>query len=548
MTKNLAEEMQRTARQALAGLQPSPQGEEAGGLPARRLLAAFFRARYLVFGTTLFGILIGTFMAITTPNNYVSTGKFLFTSSGAESRVLDPTQAKETSQETIATGAAYILNSDDLLTRVIKRLGPARILAPYQPGDQGASGARALFLSIQRDWNATKEEEQTEEEALKRLQKTIFVERPRFTDVLIATCNANNAELAQEVLATYMDEAVKWHIEKYDDQKAYDDAKRTYEDSIEALDKAQRAMREFLERQANTAQFDETKRRIQLDEIQAQSRVSSLEEDLLIKSSLLEQIDKRLADPNVLPPTVVRKVRQSVSTEELAELRTRLADTRILLREKKNLLNNQQDPDIVALERKIEFIRQAIEDVTKGSKDAELVETVEDNKLYLAAREEHDKLQRELWSLDAQVKQARALHKEKHDELKRMLELEPQYETLRNAHVIAEENKSASQLNWNAAQQKRALGLGNYSSLKPIQEASLPLEKEGPNRGKLLIGGFFVGLFLGLGIVVLRALPDSVVRTRDDLESIEGLAVIGVMPRLDRVNLRRHLSLRERGW
>lgn len=548
MTKNLAEEMQRTARQALAGLQPSPHGEEAGGLPTKRLIAAFFRARYLVFGTTLFGVLIGTFMAITTPNNYVSTGKFLFTSSGAESRVLDPTQTKETSQETIATGAAYILNSDDLLTRVIKRLGPARILAPYQPGDRGATGARALFLSIQRDWNAIKEEEQTEEEALKRLQKTILVERPRFTDVLIATCNANDAALAQEVLATYMDEAIKWHIEKYDDQKAYDGAQKSYEDSIVALDNAQRAMREFLERKANVAQFDETKRRLQLDEIQAQSRVSTLEEDLHIKSSLLEQIDRQLTDPATLPPTVVRKVRQSVSSEELSELRTRLADTRILLREKKNTLSNQQDLDIVALERKIEFIRQAIEDVTKGSKDAEWVEIVEDNKLYLAAREERDKLQRELWSLDVQVKQARSLHGEKHAELRRILDLEPEYETLRNTVVLAEENKNASQLNWNAAQQKRALGLGNYSSLKPIQEASLPLEKEGPNRGKLLIGGLFVGLFLGLGIVVLRALPDSVVRTRDDLESIEGLAVIGVMPRLDRVNLRRHLALRERGW
>ncbi|MFT4516374.1 MAG: hypothetical protein ACI89X_002511 [Planctomycetota bacterium] len=42
MTKNLSQEMQRNARQPLAGLTPHSQGEEAGGLPVRRLVAAFF--------------------------------------------------------------------------------------------------------------------------------------------------------------------------------------------------------------------------------------------------------------------------------------------------------------------------------------------------------------------------------------------------------------------------------------------------------------------------------------------------------------------------
>ena len=548
MTKNLSDEMQRTARQALAGLQPVAQGEEVGGLPARRLLAAFFRARYLVIGTTLLGLLAGTFMAITTPNNYVSAGKFLFTSSGAESRVLDPTQAKETSQETIATGAAYILNSDDLFRRVVDRLGPARILQPYQPDSAGSSGMKALFFKIQRDWNAIAEANWNDDEALKRLQKTIFVERPRYTDVLIATCNANNAELAQEILATYMDEAIKWHIEKYDDQKAYDEAKEAYEQSRVALENVQREMREFLERKALVAQFDEHMRRVQLDEIAAQSRLSGLEEDIKIKRSLLEQIKQQLADPEKLPPTKTRKVRVSVSREEVTELRTRLVEERIRLTELQNLLRDPDDPQIAAQQRKIELLRKTIEDIGKENRDAKLVDEVYDNQQYIDAITDRDRFERDLWSLEAQVEQARDLHEEKVAELRRMLDLEPEYEALRNRVVLCEENREASQLNWHAAQQKRTLGLGNYSTLKPIQAASMPLEKEGPNRGKLLISGLLVGLFFGLGLVVLRALPDRVVRTRDDLEEIEGLAVIGVMPRLDRVNLKRHLSLLEQGW
>jgi capsular polysaccharide biosynthesis protein len=84
--------------------------------------------------------------------------------------------------------------------------------------------------------------------------------------------------------------------------------------------------------------------------------------------------------------------------------------------------------------------------------------------------------------------------------------------------------------------------------LKRIQEPSFPLEKEGPNRSRIVLASLFVGLFAGFAFVILRTLPDDVVRTRDDLERIEGLAVIGIMPRLDAKNLRRHVSLREQGW
>ena len=117
MSKNITDELQQTARQALVSMHPARQGNEPGGLPFRRLLAAVFRARYLVFGTTLFGILVGTFLAITTANSYVSTGKFLFTASGAEATRVDPNRAIETSQETIGTAATYILSTDDLLRR-----------------------------------------------------------------------------------------------------------------------------------------------------------------------------------------------------------------------------------------------------------------------------------------------------------------------------------------------------------------------------------------------------------------------------------------------
>lgn len=548
MTKNLSEEMQRNARQALAGLTPSSQGDEAGGLPVRRLVAAFFRARYLVFGTTLFGVLIGMFLAITTSNTYVSTGKFLFTSSGAESRQLDPTQAKETSQETIATGAAYILNSDDLLMRVVEELTPQRILQPYQPTGEGQGSAKELFFKIQRDWNAVDESNMTVEEALKRLQKTITVTRPQFTDVLIATCDANNPQLAQEILATYMDKAVEWHIEKYEDKDAYEAAKKASEQSFNDYNAAQRAMREFLERKARVTSFDEHKQAITLEEIENASRLKGLKDDLTFKTEQKLRIENLLKDEEKLPPTIKRRVRQSIATELTTELRSQLAAAYIKLSSLRRQFVDPNAREIASQQKLIEDIKASLENMTKADDQETWVDEIVDNQQYLDAVKDRDKLTRELWGLEAQVKQAEALHKASADELKRLAGLEEEFETLRSTLLRAEEIKTAAGLNWEVAQQKRSLGLGKFSVLDSIQGASLPLEKEGPNRGKLLIGGLFVGLFLGLGLVILRALPDRVVRTRDDLEDVEGLAVIGVMPRLDRTNLRRHSAMREQGW
>jgi len=547
MTKNLADELERTARHALSGLHPTPQGEEAGGLPFRKLLAAAFRARYLVFGTTLFGILIGSFLAITTANSYVSTGKFLFTASGAESTRVDPSRSTETSQETIGTAASYILSTDGLLRRVVDKLTPARILAPYKPGNTGDSAFKAFFFMVQRDWNATKEEDRTPEEALRRLRKAIFVERPRYTDVLVATCNANDQKLAQEILATYMKEAIQWHIEKYDDKKAYEDAGKAAADAVIARDMARAAEREFLDRKAGVAQFDEEKKRLQLAEIADSTRVSQINNDLSIKQDLVKEYDKQLEGENALKPTRIVKKKLDTTSETLASLGKARGD---LERELGRLQGVFQpgNTEITRVEQEIKNILAAMTRLREEAKDAPLIDQVEDNPDYLNLVRERDKLKFEIVGLVAGKKLAADIHRETTTKLKALLDLEVEYAKLHAAVVQAMDNVAATASNWNEAQKKRALGLGNFSSLKEIEEASYPLEKEGPNRSKLLIGGLLVGLFLGLGIVVLRALPDTIVRTRNDLEQIEGVAVIGLMPRLDGRNLKRHSHLRGQGW
>ncbi|MBX3463160.1 MAG: hypothetical protein KF830_08310 [Planctomycetes bacterium] len=547
MSKNLADDLQRTARQALTSLSPAAQGEEPGGLPLRRLLAAAFRARYLVFATTLFGLLIGSFLAITTANTYVSVGKFLFTASGAESKLVNPSRATDLSQETIGTAATHILNTDDLLIRVIKKLGPDRILEPYQPGLGESSGARAWFYQIQRDWNASTREA-TEEEALKHLRRTLVIDRSRSADVLVATCTSNAPRLAQQILETYMKEAVLWHIEQYDDKRAYEDAERAAGEAKVALDAARLAMREFLTNRAGVAQFDAEKERLEKEDLDASSNQAELRQKLDSARQVLALIAQRLEVDRDIPQFRIERRRIDVSSNSVANLEQQLSTATVRLASLQNQRRDPNDSYIVEAQREIENIKAAIRKLQQDARNAPEEEVMVPNPEYTAMLAQRQTLTTEAWTLEAQVKYADGVVARARERLRALLDLEPEHQRLREALASAQERAEYAQANWNIAQQKRALGLGNFSSLKEIQAASMPLEKEGPNRGKLILGGLFGGLFLGLAIVLLRALPDTVVRTREDLERLEGLAVIGIMPRLDGTNLRRHVSLREQGW
>lgn len=547
MTKNLADEMQRTARAALTGLQPVAQGEEPGGLSFRRLLAAAFRARYLLFATTLFGLLIGTFLAITTANSYASKGTFQLTGSGAEKTAPDPTRTAEMSQETIATSATYILTTDDLLKKVVKKLGAATILQPYQPGGPEDSGAKALFFAFQRDWNATREEDRTPEEALKRLKRTINVERPRFTDVILVTCVANNAQLAQKILETYMSEAIETHIATYDSQRAYDNSKKALEEAQTKRTLASNAMDEFLERKAQVEDFDTEKKRLQTEVADGAAAVSKFDAEVNVSAKTIADLSKLLAGPNAVPQYIMEPVKPGLSSAQeekivgdIFELQTRLV-----------LAEGVYSPNSLELKEKraeIAARKAALEQLRNDARNAEPVQVQKLNPTWVSLMDNKTKLEATLALAQSQLSYTKESHTKSVTRFRQLLDLEDEFESLRTAEKHAEDAESSARITYGSWEMKRQLGQGNFSALKAIEPATLPLEKEGPNRGKLLLGGFFVGLFLGLGIVVLRSLPDTVVRTRDDLEQVEGLAVVGIMPRLDGANLRRHVALREQGW
>lgn len=86
------------------------------------------------------------------------------------------------------------------------------------------------------------------------------------------------------------------------------------------------------------------------------------------------------------------------------------------------------------------------------------------------------------------------------------------------------------------AQQALAESTDGATSVRIIDPARPALEPSTPNYAVNILGGFFGGIALGLGFVFLLALLDDKVKTAFDIENTVGLPLIGIIPRISRVD------------
>lgn len=542
MTKSFDPDLEMRARDAISGLQlPEPRHADSP-LSLHRVVAAMFRSRYLVFATTCLGFLVGAVVAVITPNSYMSTGKFMFTGSGSESVAVSEAGAGGNINESISQNATYLFTSNDLLTRVVDALTPEKILRPYSPEGESRSWLAGLFHSLQREYNATASKAASAENARLELQKSILVERPRNSNVLQVSALANSPSLAQEILRVYMHEAVQWHLEKYDPPNVYEEAKSRAEAAEKALEVARDALADFLEK-SNVRDFD-LELKAARERVLAQA--AKLEEKQgLIKSAgtQIVELQKRLGEIQR-----TREVRTRPSSSILIESYNRQISNLEMQRSLKASTLKPESPEIAELDNQIKRVKQNFEDAQKAAAEEKEFTINEPNPQWDLTNNEMNKLILEQAKLgsDCEVQgQQFEASKALADKLN---QLESQYYDLKRKEQRAEEDRKRASETLDGANRRRELKLGSFSLLQTIENASMPIEKEGPNRAKLVFGGLLAGLFLGIGLVLTRTVPDSTVRDREDLEGMDGIAVIGVMPRLDARNLRRHRALREQGW
>jgi len=539
MSRHLTENLKGTVREA-ASLAPLSPAEEMNSLSPRRVIAALFRQSKTIIGLTTIGVLATGFMALSTPNSYRSTGTFLYTT-GSESVQVDPLLGGGVGGEEILGSATYVFQADGLLTRVIDT--PDMMKKLLRPN----LTVNNAFLKITQ-WQSPEtidfESEAARDAARKVLRNNLELTKPRNTEVLEVAFTAGDPKLAQEILNVYMEEAKQWHLDVYNDEERLKTVERNAQVAIDALEAAKEELRSFLRGlQVSDFQIALAGRveeyRAQQAELRAVQRsIAQLQSQIKLYEEALTQTPQKIVElMQVDEPDAYKLVLQNAIAVERMEL-TRMQSRR-------NNRSLEDDPEYKQILQTIAAFEKDLAAHLKqtGGSNLQSVERInleyENLKAKLSeARLQYTAYQGQLKGVKEDAEAAAAKLQELESKEERHRDLTQKVVQLRTA-------KERNDTELAQALRKRELAKGAFSSLQRIDQASKPLEKNGPNRTKLVLMGFFGGLFAALGLVLLRTLGDTTVRGREDLDRLQGVAVLGTFPRLDGRNVRRHRSLRE---
>ncbi|MEE8577005.1 MAG: hypothetical protein V3T31_07095, partial [candidate division Zixibacteria bacterium] len=69
--------------------------------------------------------------------------------------------------------------------------------------------------------------------------------------------------------------------------------------------------------------------------------------------------------------------------------------------------------------------------------------------------------------------------------------------------------------------------------------AQLPLEPFWPDKGKIIVIGFILGLALGAGFVFLTELFDNSFKRVEDIEDALGIPVLATIPKIEKLKVLR---------
>lgn len=541
MSRHLTENLKGTVREA-ASMAPLAPSEEVNTLAPRRLVASLFRQSRLILGLTTLGVLITGFIALSTPNTYRSRGTFLYTT-GSESVQVDPMLGGGAEGEAILGNATYVFQADGLLERVIEQPGMMqKLLRPTTTVDNA-------FLKITQ-WQTPEdidfESEEARDAAIKVLRSSLELSKPRNTDVLEVAYTAGDPKLAQEILNVYMQQAREWHLSVYNDEARLELVESKAKQVDGDLAAAKQAHESFL-RELQLHDFQIALATAVENAREEQRRLRDVEGNIARLESHIEQLSESLE-------TIKPVIETEMAVPQPDPLKVRLEDD-IAVREAKLVVLNTRILEPLARKNNAEYkstvdeiaaLKERLDEHLKTVKNVGTVQRVE------VVNPEHTETNTALMKARLDLRGHRSelpfVTSASEESTARLVLLErkqAEYRDLEQAVARLSAEKERTDMQLSQALRKRELAKGAFSSLQQIDEASKPLEKDGPNRTKLVLMGFFGGLFAALGLVLLRTMGDTTVRSREDLDRLAGVAVLGTFPRLDGRNLRRHRNLRE---
>jgi capsular exopolysaccharide synthesis family protein len=145
-----------------------------------------------------------------------------------------------------------------------------------------------------------------------------------------------------------------------------------------------------------------------------------------------------------------------------------------------------------------------------------------------------DQLDADFRLVQSQLADLRPLKGDAEKEYQQIKSLEARYKLLL---FEAERAKSQYEELFQRQQQADVAGRVTYSSVQPWERAEVPGRPFYPNWPMNLLVGFVVGTLLSFGVIALREMADTSVKSPVDLRRHLGVSVLGTFPLLDRKDL-----------
>ncbi len=496
---------------------------------ARDLCRPLFRHKrlmVLVGGGTGLAILLGLVLF---PRTYTSEAR-VFVRLGKESVALDPTATvgptvnMNESRESEINSELEILRSQALLEDTVDALGAEYVLGGGDESGESGGLLKTALLPVKyvQDLLTSYRGITAEEYAIAKLKKAIVPTVPRKSNVIVVQCRAKRPELAQKILATYVDAFLARHAKANRTSGSYDffveqsDLLRTQlQDATDSLRQAKNdaglitieGQRDKLQSQNNSIEAEILSTGRSLSAVEA--KIASL------RSHLDDTPDHTLAEETAGLPNVAADFMRN----ELYKLQ--IEEKEVSSR------NTEAHPKVKALRRQVKEM-QAILSEQEGDRTQTTKKT---NPTYQQLHVELLSQQARADSLRAESKSLEQQHAAVMASIHKLNEKEFHVTELVRKTELLDSSYRNYVLNREQARIDQALESNSISNVNVLQPATFTAKPSSPRIGLTLMAGLMLSLLSAVWAAFMAEYFDRSAKTPEQVEDLLGVPVLLSVPR-----------------
>lgn len=471
--------------------------------------ALFFAA---VCGLTLAGSLV-------MPRSYVSEAK-IFVRFGRENLAVDPTAnatgttiAVNESRESEINSLLEVLRSRALLDQTVERIGAENLLRGMTPDHENA--AETFVASTEPNFG------QAHQRAIQLLERNVFVQTPRKSNVISVGSKAATPELAQRIVSDLVDLYLREHTRVNSTAGSFD----FFEDRTNSLRKQWQAALEALRSAKDRYEIVTVEGKRQTLE----SRIAAIENLQATNAADLAQSHARSASlTKLLDATPQTLVTDTAGFPNAPDDNFRSGVNQLELKAGEMFSRyNDSHPLAKLMKMQLEESRRSMTSVEEGRVQTTKAEHPTRMALELSLFNEHANEE----ALAARGKSLAAESAAIITELRDLNAHEVEIAGLTQTADLTGRQFRESAEKLEQARVSRELDQDGISNLRLVQPASFNPKPKGVGRTQVCGLGAFVGLLGGLGLALISAWLNPQLMTAGELQSLLKLPVAATVRR-----------------